>query len=599
MNIETAAGGIGVPECFPARKSMYLSIRGMDKKLSLLIVEDNAVSAGFLKSMLEHSGLPLETVSIAGTLAEAADRIRQEPPDAILLDLNLPDSQGPDTLERIIREFPEKPIIVVTGEFDEAAGADAIRRGAQDYLLKGKYSIEELSKSIRYSIRRKEAQEAAKRSERIFKTLIETLPQMILLKDIYSRYVFCNQNYARRLGVPAESILGKTDRDFYPPDIAQRSVASDQAVIQLGKIIEDEYRQSRDGTECVLRVLKTPVKSDSGRVEGVLCVYEDFTKRSQYEEEIRRANETLQAANRQLQEAQAQIVQNEKLASIGQLAAGVAHEINNPLGFVNSNFSTLEMYLASILSVLSAYDAAAHKFRKGDPQAIEEALAYIESIKQEEQIDFVLQDIPGLFSDSKEGVRRIIQIVKSLRDFSRIDQPEDFSDYNINQGLEATLTVARNELKYAAEIRTEYGEVPDIFCNSGQLNQVFLNILVNAAQAIESQHREERGLITIKTYADEQYVNCEITDDGPGIPPDILPKIFDPFFTTKPVGKGTGLGLNVSYDIVVNKHKGQLLVRSEVGRGTTFTIRIPRDSDLKEQMCKAVQHGTEESLVCR
>ncbi|MBW7992882.1 MAG: hypothetical protein FVQ84_23110 [Planctomycetes bacterium] len=192
------------------------------------------------------------------------------------------------------------------------------------------------------------------------------------------------------------------------------------------------------------------------------------------------------------------------------------------------------------------------------------------------KIDFILEDINVLFDDSREGLDRVTEIIQNLRDFSRIDQPGSCDKYNINKGIEATLIVAKNEIKYDADVKTDFSEVPPIFCHSGQINQVFLNLLVNAAQAIKGQERDGNGTITIKTYtSDDNEVVCEISDDGPGIAPETLSKIFDPFFTTKPPGKGTGLGLSVSHDIIVNKHKGKLFVDSTVGEGTKFTIKLP------------------------
>ena len=191
------------------------------------------------------------------------------------------------------------------------------------------------------------------------------------------------------------------------------------------------------------------------------------------------------------------------------------------------------------------------------------------------KIGFVLEDIGALFEESKEGLTRVTKIIQNLRDFSRIDQAEAFDEYDLNHGIEATLIVARNAIKYHADVVTEFSDIPHIPCNASQINQVFLNILVNAAQAIESQQRETNGSIKIKTSSDDTHVICKIIDDGPGILPENIEKIFDPFFTTKPAGKGTGLGLSVSYDIIVRKHKGELLVKSEVGKGTEFTIKLP------------------------
>jgi signal transduction histidine kinase len=177
--------------------------------------------------------------------------------------------------------------------------------------------------------------------------------------------------------------------------------------------------------------------------------------------------------------------------------------------------------------------------------------------------------------DSREGLNRVTDIIQNLRDFSRIDQPGSRDEYNINNGIKDTLIVAANEIKYDAEVKTELADIPPIYCNSGQINQVLLNVILNAAQAISSNPGNGRGTITIKTYATEEDVICEISDDGSGIAPDKLLKIFDPFFSTKPVGKGTGLGLSVSYDIIAHKHNGKLLVDSTVGEGTKFTIKLP------------------------
>ncbi|MHC4497030.1 MAG: sensor histidine kinase, partial [Planctomycetota bacterium] len=199
--------------------------------------------------------------------------------------------------------------------------------------------------------------------------------------------------------------------------------------------------------------------------------------------------------------------------------------------------------------------------------------------------------------DSSEGLERITNIVQNLRDFSRIDQPGSRDEYNINKGIEITLVVVKNEIKYDADVKIDFSEVPLIFCHSSQINQVFLNILLNAAQAIRTQERDGNGTITIRTHATETDVVCEIADDGPGIPPDKLSKVFDPFFTTKPAGKGTGLGLNVSYDIIVNKHNGELLIDSKVGEGTKFTIKLPIGSKENNEQ-EIMSDGKEDSVVC-
>ena len=315
---------------------------------------------------------------------------------------------------------------------------------------------------------------------------------------------------------------------------------------------------------------------------------QEITERKKAEESVRLACEDLEKANQEMKEVQSQLVQSEKLASIGQLAAGVAHEMNTPVGFVASNFETLENYMEKILELFQMYSELLGKIETSEKAKLLDIADTINKTWNEMKIDFILEDLPTLFNDSKEGIGRITSIVQNLRDFSRVEQPENFEIYNINDGIRSTLVVAQNEIKYNADVEMEISEVPPIICNTGQINQVLLNILMNAAQAIKSEERDNKGKITIKTYATDDDVICEISDDGPGIEPDKLQKIFDPFFTTKPVGMGTGLGLSISYDIIVIKHKGVLLVDNSAGKGTTFTIKLPiakkeQENDLEKK----------------
>ncbi|MCK5172313.1 MAG: histidine kinase, partial [Planctomycetes bacterium] len=318
----------------------------------------------------------------------------------------------------------------------------------------------------------------------------------------------------------------------------------------------------------------------------------------QAEEDLKAAYKELEETNKEIKEVQSQVVQNEKLASIGQLAAGVAHEMNNPVGFVASNFETLENYVNKFKSIMDMYSDLMGQIETSGEAELKKKADDIKESRDDMKMDFILEDIQELFSDSKEGLGRITGIIQNLRDFSRIDQANDISEYGLNDGIETTLVVARNELKYNCNVKTEFSELPYIFCNSGQINQVLLNILVNAAQAIKSRERKGNGTITIRTYATETQVVCEISDDGLGIPPDKISKIFDPFFTTKPVGKGTGLGLSVSHDIIVNKHKGKILVDSTVGKGTIFTIKLPIKWENQNEEMESATNEKENSVIC-
>jgi len=260
--------------------------------------------------------------------------------------------------------------------------------------------------------------------------------------------------------------------------------------------------------------------------------------------------------------ARNQAMQAERLASIGQLAAGVAHEINNPVGFVLSNFKSLERYVADVFDVIAAYEAAEPLLPVGP------ALARLRQAKDAAELDFVRDDVRQLLIESCDGLDRVKRIVQDLKDFSRVGE-NGWQKADLVRGLESTLNVVRNELKYKAEIVRRYGAMPEVECIPSQLNQVFMNLLVNAAHAITGH-----GSITIVsgTAGDEVWV--AVSDTGSGMPPEVVGRIFDPFFTTKPVGQGTGLGLSLSYSIV-RRHAGRIEVESRVGVGTTFRVWLP------------------------
>jgi PAS domain S-box-containing protein len=286
-------------------------------------------------------------------------------------------------------------------------------------------------------------------------------------------------------------------------------------------------------------------------------------RRQRLEKEVK--NNLLQqiALNKSIEEAQRHLLQSEKMASLGQLAAGVAHELNNPIGFVYSNMGTLEGYLNDIFVINAAYEESEKETGQSCP-----ALDSVHKLKLSKDYNFIKQDIFQLMTQSKDGLMRMKNIVQDLKDFSHVGE-ESWKWFDLHKGLDSTLNIVWNELKYKCQIHKEYGTLPDVYCMPSQINQVFLNLLVNAGQAIET-----KGDITIRSGVSDDEVWVEVEDTGKGIEPGIILRIFDPFFTTKPVGKGTGLGLSLTSGIM-QKHKGRIEVKSEVGTGTAMRMYLP------------------------
>jgi|GEM_PF-1270027 len=283
---------------------------------------------------------------------------------------------------------------------------------------------------------------------------------------------------------------------------------------------------------------------------------------------------------RKIRQMQGQMLIQEKMASIGQLAAGVAHELNNPLNFVHTNFVALQQNVKDFLTLLTDYRQLTAQFEL-DPDD-RNRLERVRNKEEELKLDFLLKDIEQLFRETGEGFERIQWIVQSMRNFSRVDQIGDYAEYDLNKGINATLIITRNEYKHHAEVKTELQDLPPLRCIPQQINQVLLNLIVNAAQAISSQQRAEPGEIRIRSWAENGEICFSVTDNGPGVPEAIRHRIFEPFFSTKEAGKGIGLGLSICYDIIVQKHGGSLTLSCGDPGGTCFMVRLPEKTEASE-----------------
>ncbi|MCX7596657.1 MAG: ATP-binding protein, partial [Fischerella sp.] len=317
---------------------------------------------------------------------------------------------------------------------------------------------------------------------------------------------------------------------------------------------------------------------------------ESFTalenSKAELENKVEERTAELKTALIELQRTQAQMVQSEKMSSLGQLVAGVAHEINNPVNFIHGNITHLDEYTRDLLRMILLYQ---QRHPSNDPQ--------VQALAEEIDLEFLIEDLQKILSSMKIGTERIRNIVLSLRNFSRMDEAE-FKIVDIHEGIESTLLILQHRLKDRPEhpeieIIRDYGNLPPVECYPGQLNQVFMNILVNAIDALDEvntkrsdrQIEENPGQITIRTSViDSQWIEIAIADNGPGMPKQVKNRIFDPFFTTKPVGKGTGMGMAISYQIITEKHGGKLECFSTPGKGTEFIIRVP----VRQQVCQLI-----------
>ncbi|KAF0143897.1 MAG: two-component system NtrC family sensor kinase [Nitrospirae bacterium] len=382
---------------------------------------------------------------------------------------------------------------------------------------------------------------------------MDCVGDIVILADNNGRIKRCNKTFKEFIGKSYEDILGKDWKELL-------FIGEVEAGAFYGQ--RTEYLHKPNNRWYVITSYPF-VDSSKNEIAGTAIMIHDSTEIKMMTSELEKKNRELEDAYSELKAAQSRILQQEKMASIGQLAAGVAHEINNPIGFISSNLGTLDKYISRLTDFIGAQSKAIEQFDR-TKNLIEE----IDEKKRQLKLDYIIPDIKQLIAESLDGTQRVKSIVNDLKSFSRMDETEHrLAD--INSGLDSTINIVWNEIKYKAVLKKEYGNIPLTRCNLGQLNQVFMNMLVNAAHAIEKQ-----GEITVKTWDNGDSIYISISDTGCGIPQDKLNDIFEPFFTTKELGKGTGLGLSIAYNII-KKHNGDIKVDSKLGEGTTFTLRIP------------------------
>ncbi|PRR80784.1 PAS domain-containing sensor histidine kinase [Clostridium vincentii] len=330
-----------------------------------------------------------------------------------------------------------------------------------------------------------------------------------------------------------------------------------------------------------------PVLDYNSQIINYVVVSEDIREKKSLVQELSLKNQELKEALKNLKTTQVSMVQEDKLASLGQLSAGIAHEINNPLGFIISNFGTLKKYTEKLYSMVSLYKSS---INNNEGYSSDEDRMNLLKTEKKYNLDFIMEDLEELLKDTEDGIERVRKTVGAMRNFAHSTIEGEFEQYDLNDGINNTLVIAKNELKYNSNIETALGELPYIEAQSNEINQVILNIIINSSFAIKEKHENEDleyfGLLKIATYSDRNFIYCSIEDNGTGISKKNLDKIFEPFFTTKPVGKGTGLGLSIAYDTIKNKHKGELIVESTLGIGTKIVIKLPikKEMTMEEEL---------------
>jgi len=502
-------------------------------------------------------GVVIEIVHDAGRCLAVC---REEPIDLVAVDQALTGACR-QVLAALRNGGP--PVVVASRSSAPEAALEAFRQGAADCVSLDRGGPEALPVVALEQIRRHRAARERGSAERRMRDLerytdniIQNMNSALLVVGLDGRISFANPPASRILGEGIAAIRGRDVSDWFGGEPGGGSLLG--ATLIEGRSLKGVERTltRRDGSSVPIGISCSPFFDSDGVKIGAVAIFQDLTE---------------------VKQLQSQVLQTEKMASIGQLAAGVAHEINNPMGFIHANLFQMAEYLGDLRRVWQGVTRLRHAVDTEDLAAIRQAGSELTSLSQEIDTEYVLADLVKAIRESQEGSERIRHIVNDLRDFSHQDTGERVPA-DVNQALDSTATIVWPMMKQIVVLEREYEQLPSVFCYPMQIKQVFMNLLVNAYQAIEARVGEsgETGKIWLRTQKSDDGVIVEVADTGVGIPETHIDRIFDPFFTTKKVGSGTGLGLSTSFNIV-KRHGGRLTVESKPGAGTTFRVYLPTD----------------------
>ncbi len=518
------------------------------KTIRLLLVEDNPSDAKVVERHLKDAALINVASDWVQTAADAADRLQKTEYDLVLLDLGLPDAEGLQALRALRSVADLTPIIVLTGSDDYKQGLVAVREGAQDYLEKRRVNAAMLSRVVSYSVERNTFHRDLVRATRRYQDLFNNVPVALFTANREGILMTANAACVKLLGADGLDIekVNFLNLLFGP---GKRAHFLDLMARQ--RMVEGWETEVQDCTGNRLHVLinTAPLYDSKQMFAGFEGCITDISMLKKTLEERDRLEDNLRQA--------------QKLEAIGQLAAGIAHEINTPTQYVGDNLRFLKESFDELDGLLANLVEAG-----GGP--VSEALAATD-------FDYLKEEIPRALNQSLEGVDRVAKIVRAMKEFSHPAREKTATD--LNRAIQSTITVASNEWKYVAELEMDLDSgLPPVHCSPAEFNQVVLNMVVNAAHAITDvvgDGGKGKGKIRVKTRPEGDWVIVEIADTGAGMPAHVQQRIFEPFFTTKEVGKGTGQGLAIAHNVIVDKHGGTIKVSSTPGKGTTFTIRLP------------------------